>query len=505
MVDNTKSQSNMEPEFYRKKGIRLMEDADETQILTKPGPFETWRGFVEYYHMFDKAHLVMLYEEGIVSKDNAIEMLKKLGEMEEIGIEKVRRETGQGMYSGEYYLIQKLGEEVGGNLHIGRSTGDLSTVSGRLRLRNNLLEIMSAIIDYANALLKLAEENLETLMPTYTNMQQAQVGTLAHYLLQWVYALTSDFQRFMELYGRVNRSPAGAAIGTGSDFHLNRERTAELLGFDSAIENTMYAMTKDYIFEAYTTMILAMIPILKFEEDLFIWQSNEYGMIEFADRYCGTSSLMPQKKNPHAPFYINGCITRLYGHFMGELMNVSSLAGFGAGEIWKSVDEIKMVIRTMTGICSSLKINKSLMEKRIGDFWAIATDIAALLVREKEISWRAAHQIVAILVRKAEERGISGRDLKSEMVDEAALEYIGKKMELGDEIIKETLDPIGRVKSRTLLGGPAPQNVKKSIEELGKTFEKNRKLVIERQKKLGIADQKFRKAVESILHCGQES
>ncbi len=182
-------------EFYRKAGARLKEDADPSQIAHKVGTVTRTLPLLHAYHAFDKAHVVMLTEEKLIPRDDGIAILKALRQMEADGWERVRSEGGHGLFSGEAYLIENLGEEIGGKIHLGRSSGDLNSVSARLGVREKLLSVMDAVLGCREAYLNLAEQHLETVLPTYTMWQQAQIGTFAHYLVAWALPLERDFDR----------------------------------------------------------------------------------------------------------------------------------------------------------------------------------------------------------------------------------------------------------------------------------------------------------------------
>ena len=223
----------------RSPGIRMMEPlapSVETQYDEKD------TASVMTYHMFDRAHLVMQAEEGLMPLHDAASMLVALRDMEEKGVDKVRREGGGGVHAAEQYLIRLLGYDVGGRIHLGRSTGDLSAVCRRVLQRNMLLELTRSLNNLRATVLQVAERNLDTVMPGYTTTQHAQPVTFGHQLMAWASILERHFQRAAMAYQRANQSPAGAAIMTGSNFPINRHRTAELLGFDGVIKNTFDAI-----------------------------------------------------------------------------------------------------------------------------------------------------------------------------------------------------------------------------------------------------------------------
>ena len=487
-------------EFYRKAGARLTEDADPSQIAHKVGTSERTLPLLQAYHCFDKAHVVMLSEEGLIPKHDGTAILRAFREMEATGWEQVRRDGGHGLFSGEAYLIEKLGEEIGGKIHLGRSSGDLNSVSARIGLRGKLLDVMEADLKCRNAYLKLAEQHLETVLPTYTMMQQAQVGTFAHYLVAWTLPLERDFERLLGAYGRTNVSSAGAGIGTGSDFPLNRNRTAELLGFDGVCQNVRDANAgRDFVLEALSAITILMVNVAWATDTIFLFCSNEFNFVEIADRYCGSSSIMPQKKNPHSLMVVSETASQLSGAMSTMLTNARSISG-SIKAVLQNFDLAVEAVNLWAGIISTLQVNKEVMRQSTLEFWALATDLAGAIVRIKSLPWRTAHQITAILVRMALEQGKKASDIDSSFVDFAAREYIGEPLDLGDEEIRRVLDPLRAVKARTLLGGTAPEEVQRQIQRGEDLLRQDTAELGLKRKKLAEAAAKLEAAIDVILN-----
>jgi argininosuccinate lyase len=486
-------------EFYRKAGARLKEDADPSQIAHKVGNAERTQPLLHAYHMFDKAHVVMLIEESLIPKDDGQAILRAFRDMERAGWERLRGEGGHGLFSGEAYLIENLGEAIGGKIHLGRSSGDLNSVSSRIGIREKLLSVMEADLQCREAYLQLAEQHLETVLPTYTMMQQAQIGTFAHYLVAWALPLERDFERLTGAYNRTNISSAGAGIGTGSDFPLNRSRTAELLGFDAVCENTRDANGgRDYALESLSAISILMLNVAWATDVIYLFCSNEFNFVEIADRYCGSSSIMPQKKNPHSLMEVAETASQLSGALGAMMTNARSISG-SIKTALVNFDKAVAAVKLWAGIISTLKVNKDVMRQRTLDFWALATDLAGAIVRERHLPWRTAHQITAILVRKALEEGKKPLDVDSEFVDQAAREYVGEPIKLGDARIRAVLDPVRAVRARTLTGGTAPTEVQRQIETSLARLRKDRELLAGKKQKLADAAARLERAIEAIL------
>lgn len=486
-------------EFYRKAGARLREDADPSQIAHKVGTAQRTLPLLHAYHAFDKAHVVMLTEEALIPKSDGIAILQAFRQMEAEGWQKVRSDGGHGLFSGEAYLIEKLGEEIGGKIHLGRSSGDLNSVSARIGVREKLLEVMQAILTCRDAYLKLAAKHLETVLPTYTMWQQAQIGTFAHYLVAWALPLARDFERLLGAYNRTNVSSAGAGIGTGSDFPLSRQRTGELLGFDGVCENVRDANAgRDFVIEALSAITILMTNIGWATDTIFLFCSNEFAFVEIADRYCGSSSIMPQKKNPHSLMEVAETASQLSGALAATLTNARSISGSIKSTL-QNFDKAVDALNVWAGMIATLQVNKEVMRKGCLDNWALATDIAGAIVRETQLPWRTAHQITAILVRMALEQGKKPGDVDSQFVDQAAREYIGEPLSISEQALREVLDPLRAVKARTLFGGTAPDEVRRQIHQASKTLDRDRALLTGKQAKLTAASAALESTIDRLV------
>lgn len=497
-------QKHTEYRGFRTPGIRLTEPlipnlVEHSSRLELP--------FLYAYHWFDKAHLVMLAEEGLIPVEDAAKMLRALREMEAEGVEKVRLETEGGMHSGEQYLIRRLGEEVGGRIHLGRSSGDLNSVGRRVVQRDKLLAVMKAVNSFRAVVLKAAEDNLDAVLPGYTHAQHAQPTTLGHQFMAWASVLERDFQRLDSAYSRVNISPAGAAIMTGSSFPLNRQRTAELLGFDGVIKNTFDAiLSHDPTLECACSIAILHANFARWADDLDFWYSSEAGMIDIPDRFCGTSSIMMQKKNPYALELIRGAAAGAAGLLTTAFMVERARTGTPILErrytmqgLLRAFDDAVRTLEWLTDLIPAIKVNKERMRELAGSFWAQATDVAAALVREKDLPWRTAHQIVGILVRFSYERGIKPRDVTPALLDEAAVEYFGNPVGLSEESLRKALDPVEFVNQRTLYGGPSPEESRRRLPEYRAQLEQDRATVSYRELRLNQAKEALERAIDALI------
>ncbi len=492
---------------YRQAGIRLTEEMDPTLgAVFDPGPWDSIRHGMRQYHMFDKAHCVMLVEKGLIPVQAGRQILLGLREMEREGMLEQRRATGGSKHSGEVWLTQRLGEEVAGWIHIGRSSGDLGAVADAIAGREGVLQVWDRVLTLRGTLLHLAADHLETVLPGYSHLQHAQPITLAFYLHSWDEALSRDTERLQSLYDRINRSAAGAGIMTGSDFPLDRSRVSELLGFDHVLGNCHDAIFhQDALAEAACVLTIVMSNIGRIGDDLHLWASNEFALVDIADRYCVSSSIMPQKKNPWSTQYARGQYARVAGRAVSIFGLIKTLQDqvephyMIAWELWEAFAHTLPAIEVIDGTLRSLRVNKKLMRERAGRYWATASDIASALVRECGLAWRSAHKVVAILVRLAYERGIPPHEVTSQMLDEAALAYIGKPVSLKPDSLARALDPLEFVKARTLFGGPAPRSVANALQRSQSDLDASRTIRQKSTQRLDDAALKLERAIDAIV------
>lgn len=346
------------PEIYRgyqKSGIRLKEPIDS--LLQNP-PEQIETPIFDILSWYDMAHGVMLYEEKFVPREAITSCLR---ELKTIGNNRQTKGDITGMlsilHSGERMLIQRLGMDIGGYIHTGRSSQDLMSVTMRLQLRSALQVIAESLLDFRSVLHKMASIHTSTVMPTFTHGQPAQPSTLGHQLLGVAYSAEQDFRRLKNVYDIVNSSPAGSASGTGSPFNVNRQRLAELLGFSSVIPNTWASVSAfDHLWETVSFVNILVGNLGHFAQQLLTWAAPGQKLIKIADRWCITSSFMPHKQNPLALERIEkmqwelGRYVTTHRHWMPvEIPPMLSSAHWG--------------LQVMAGVIDTLQVNQEEMQR----------------------------------------------------------------------------------------------------------------------------------------------
>jgi argininosuccinate lyase len=493
---------------FRTAGVRLSEepvahlDFHRSSLLGES---------IHGIHVFDKAHAVMLTETGILPQTTGRAILAALREMETEGMEQARAEADGGMHSGEHYLIRKLGDAIGGRLHIGRSSGDLIEVARRLTFRRHVHRLLRALAGLRRVLLELADAHRETVMPGYTHGQHAQPTTFAHWALMFEQSFARDSARLNSFYARLNRSPAGAAIMTGSDFPLDRKRTSALLGFDDPLPNTMDAILSHDLEMEYAGVLAVLAQTLgRIADDLFLWSTVEFAMVELPDRYCGTSSIMPQKKNPDGLEDMKGLAAQSLGFLVTVFAAEKGPTGFPIMErrnsqavLWHSACDLVVRLENMVPLLRDLKVRQARMLQLAGANWAQVTDVAGALVREADMDWRSAHQLVGVFVRHCLESGRAPNAVQSRDLDRAAQSIGLHQPHLSEESFKAAMDPVAFVHRRALLGGPAPQAVAAALATARDTLADDEANLAAKEKQTSNANQALEEAVDRILETSR--
>jgi argininosuccinate lyase len=329
-------------------------------------------------------------------------------------------------------------------------------------------------------------------MPGYTHLQLAQPITLAHYLMRHAEAFDRDLQRAEACFTRINRSPLGLAAMAGSSWPLDRHRVAELLGFDGLVGNGLDCgiFDSDYPAEFASTFAIAACNMSRLATDLYVWSSSEFGFVEIPDGLAGTSSIMPQKKNPHAlerVMAIGGAAVGWPSSILGITKGASSTdlaMTFSEDYLGQYAHLSVSAARLLTATLDGIQLRRERMAKVANDGWATASSLADDLVRETGLSFREAHHVVARLVRSSIERGVEPSDISA--VDVASASD-GVVTGIKDEAVRDALDAGAFVRSRTTLGSPNPDLVAGHIAEVRASSTQHRGWLASRQERIQTA------------------
>jgi argininosuccinate lyase len=417
------------------------------------------------------AHLVMLADRGIVSRDDAHALRAALDSVSQAD---VRRASYDGTCEDLFFYVERLivsacGDTIAGRLHTARSRNDIDMTMYRMRQREFILALIAASFELRRVLLDLAARHRETIFAVHTHTQRAQPTTVAHYLLAVIEQVERDAPRLKGAYDRTNRNPLGACAITGTGFPIDRQLTAELLGFCGPTGNTYGSIaTVDYLLESTSATAVLLAGLGRFVQDLLLWCTSEFGYVRFGDGFVQTSSIMPQKRNPVAVEHARAIGSKALGQTQAILTAVHNTP---FGDIVDTEDDLQPLVFAMfrdatravklvAAAMATAEFDATRLEARAGDGWTTLTELADTLVRDHQVPFRTAHAIAARLMTARQHD--PARPLAA-LLAEASRERLGAALEYSEAALVEILSPRHFVTVRTTPGGPAPEETARAI------------------------------------------
>lgn len=420
------------------------------------------------------AHVKMLAAVGILTEEERDQILEGLqGILADV-------ESGKLEITSEYEdihsfveanLIDRIGD-AGKKLHTGRSRNDQVALDMKLYTRKEIENLKGLVKELLQVLHQLMKEHIDTFMPGFTHLQKAQPITLAHHFGAYMEMFKRDYSRLCDIYDRMNYCPLGSGALAGTTYPLDREMTAQLLGFAGPTLNSMDSVSdRDYVIELLSAMSTIMMHLSRFSEEIIIWNSNEYRFVELDDAYSTGSSIMPQKKNPDIAELVRGKTGRVYGALMQMLTTMKGIPLAYNKDMqedkeftFDAIDTVKGCLALFTGMIKTMTVNKNVMEQSAKNGFTNATDAADYLVG-KGVPFRDAHGIVGQLVLYCIEKNIS--------LDDMTLEEYQKISPVFEEDIYEAISLETCVEKRETIGAPSRSSMEQVIainEEYLKTL-----------------------------------
>ncbi len=413
------------------------------------------------------AHVKMLGDVGVLSSDEAANLVHGLLQI----LDELRDGTWvpddsqEDIHMAIEARLTDIVGEVGGKLHTARSRNDQVATDVRLWLKRRLGALAAAIGDLITTLLDRVESDGQVLLPGYTHLQRGQPILLGHHLLAHAWALSRDLERTREVTARVDRCPLGASALAGTPHPINRQQTAELLGFSGPIENAMDAVaSKDHLQEAVSVCAICMSTLSRIAEEIVLWSSAEFAFIRLDERHTTTSSIMPQKRNPDGAELIRGEAGIVFGNLQALLTLTKAMPlAYNRDLQQERKPIVESVLRTtvsvqlLAAMWGKLEVRKARFEGELfGDF-SLATELADLLV-ERGVPFREAHRVVAQAVRWCEEQGGN-----LALLDDGAAQQFHSDFpsDLGP-----WLDPRAAAERRTSFGGTASTEIDRQVSLL---------------------------------------
>jgi argininosuccinate lyase len=412
-----------------------------------------------------KAHAAMLREQGIIGEGDTAAILEGLdriaAEYERDGVPE--REELEDIHM---TVEHRLGELIGaaaGRLHPARSRNDQISTDFKLWVRRACDEAVEAIRNLQRVLVTRAEEHADTVMPGFTHLQVAQPVTLGHHLMAYYEMLRRDVSRFTDARARMNESPLGSAALAGTSFPIDRERTADALGFEGATANSLDGVSdRDFALDYLAAAAQCGLHLSRLAEELIVWASAPFGFVKLSDDYSTGSSIMPQKRNPDAAELVRGHSGRIVGLLTGLMVTMKGLPLAYSKDmqddkepVFETRDLLMLSLQALAAMVETVEFVAERMRVAASQGFSTATDLADWLVREADVPFREAHHITGCAVKAAEERGCDLADLPLDV-----LQAIDERI---DQRVYNVLSIDASVRSRTSYGGTAPTQVREQI------------------------------------------
>ena len=410
------------------------------------------------------AHVKMLAAVGILTEDERDQILEGLqGILSDV-------ESGKLEITSEYEdihsfveanLIDRIGD-AGKKLHTGRSRNDQVALDMKLYTRKEIENLKGLVKELLQVLHQLMKEHIDTFMPGFTHLQKAQPITLAHHFGAYMEMFKRDYSRLCDIYDRMNYCPLGSGALAGTTYPLDREMTAQLLGFTGPTLNSMDSVSdRDYVIELLSAMSTIMMHLSRFSEEIIIWNSNEYRFVELDDAYSTGSSIMPQKKNPDIAELVRGKTGRVYGALMQMLTTMKGIPLAYNKDMqedkelsFDAIDTTKGCIALFTGMIDTMKFNKDVMRKSAAHGFTNATDAADYLVNHG-VPFRDAHGIIGRIVLYCINKQIP--------IDDMSLEELKKFSPVFEKDIYDAISMETCVNKRLTIGAPGEGAMKQVI------------------------------------------
>ncbi|MBR0662881.1 argininosuccinate lyase [Roseomonas hellenica] len=440
-----------------------------------------------YLGALNAAHLVMLARQAILTPAQAGAIATGLLQIAEEGPDAITPDPAleDAYFNIEARLVTLIGADTGGRLHIARSRNDLSAAVDRLRMREILLDLLDTATALRRTLIARGAAFADVVMPGYTHLQPAQPITFGFYLTGLASALERDAARLLDAWPRLNLSPMGAAALATTTFPVDRTLTARLLGFDGVLEHALDCVaSRDFSVEIVAAAAQMSLTLSRFAEDMHVAVSHEFSSVEFPDSVCGTSSIMPQKKNPVVLEHLKAKAAHVVAGFAsaGACIRASHFTNTldahreGQAMIWPALAEARRAL-ALAGIAAATVTPKAdLLLARARANFSTATDLADALVRRAGLDFRTAHHVAGAVVRHLMDAGLQAHEATVAMVDAAAQEVAGRAAGLDAETVAEALDPVRSVAARKVTGGTAPAEVRRMAARMAESLARDEAL-----------------------------
>jgi len=457
-----------------------------------------------------EAQALMLAECDIISDENATALLRAVAQIRDAGVDALDYEPGVEdlFFRIESRIIEIAGPDYGGNLQLARSRNDLGHALARMALRDELLTAYADLLHLRDAVLELAQRHLHTLMPGYTHTQPAQPVTFAHYLAGVLTFLEKDQARMAAAYANMNESPLGAAAFTGTGFPIDRQRVADLLGFDAVIISTQHSIgCGDNLTDLAFAIQSLAIGLSRMTHDLLVRATQEANALRIDDGFIQISSIMPQKRNPVVLEHLRARLSRTIGFAQTVTLQCHNIPYGDTQDIEDEIlpplthalDALRECVTLYTTFFETLELNEAHLAKQAGAGFTTATELADTLVREAGLPFRLAHKIVAGMVQEAVKAGLSSDELTLAMLQASAHTVLDHPLEFSQAQFTRALDTEHFVAVRRVPGGVAPDATGGVLDQQSRSLAADQAWLTDTRRRLSAAHQLRNDEVARLL------
>jgi len=466
------------------------------------------RYFLDHYLDVDRAHVLMLAEQDIITQAELRSILRAI---QSLDVEAMRTAEYDGSVEDLFFFIQReiadgCGDaDVAGKLHTARSRNDIDVTIYRLYLRKQALELIEVCESLRRVFLDLASKHHDSLMPAYTHTQPAQPTTVAHYLLAMAENVSRDIVRLQRAFENMNHCPLGACAITTTGFPINRQRVAELLGFDGSTRNSYGSIASvDYFTELLGATSTLLINIGKFGQEFLLMAMMEFDVIRLPDGYVQASSIMPQKRNPVAIEHVRAIASKALGQTLGVLTSVHNTPFGDINDveddlqplIYSAIRDGVRAVSLLGHALGAAEFNLDLLRERSEANFITVTELADVIVRRERLPFSTAHKIVALCVKEATELDST---ISYSMLQNAARQEIGRDFEMSENEFSSALSAENFVAVRTIYGGPAPQETQLALAEQRDAEARDKKWHLDNSSLLYAAEEKLTVEIDRVL------
>lgn len=456
------------------------------------------------------SHILMLWEQSLISREDGKKLLDFILPLRDMHPQVIGSNPLNEDYclNFEQYLISNLGIDLAGKIYIARSRNDMTPTVIRMSIRDSLLIIYDCLLSLVRRILTLAEENQEYIITGYTHSMPAQPITLDHYFLAIAEALTRDLDRLLFAYGTLNLSPLGACAMAGTSFPINREYTAQLLGFDGIVTNTLDAVaTRDYLLELSADFSTLGSTLARFTQDLYLWSTAEFDYVSFSDSFSCCSSIMPQKKNPLSIEHIKSKSSHLTSAYLDIIMCLKGTGYEHCRDLfecmppfWNAVEQLTGILELTLGTLRDITFHYERMEQMADTNDSTLTDIADFLVQKDHISFRSAHNVIASAVREKGKSAVGHITLNQ--LNSISKEHLGHPTSLTEKEWVSLQSARSSIRHKKSEGSPAQNHCRKMLLSLRMAADRSSEQINKITNSLQLAEKFRNEQIAALVESG---